>query len=115
MTMLLLALCAALALTLVVEVGLYLLVYGRGSGDVSLVIGVNLITNPLLNFVLWLTAFFSHLNIDIITIGLELVVIGFEGWCYRRFGKNFHHPFLFSVAANACSFGLGWVVQRVLR
>jgi len=105
----------ALALTLLVEVGLYLLVYGREGKDIGLVIGVNLITNPPLNFLLWLVVFFGHLNTDIITMVLELVVVGFEGWCYRRFAKSIRRPFMFSLAANACSFGLGWGLQRILR
>jgi len=115
MIALFLVLLAALALTLLVEGGLYLLIYGRRGGDLLLVIGVNLITNPPLNFVLWLAALFTHLNTDIITLVLELVAAGFEGWCYRRFAKSMRHPFLFALVANACSFGLGWGLQRILR
>ncbi len=110
-----LAFGGALLLTIVIEGGLYLLLFGRKAEDLRLVIAVNLITNPALNLLLWLAAAFMTLNTVIITIVLELVVVVFEGWCYRRFARELHHPFLFSLAANACSLSLGWALQRVLR
>ena len=104
---LLLSLLLSLGLTEAFECAFALLTGKRGKA-LLLCILVNIITNPpvvLLRFLSgggWL-----------FIAGLELAAVVAEGLLYRYSGL-YRRPFLFSLAANALSFSLGLLIQRLI-
>lgn len=96
-----------LALTLAVELPLALLWGVRGQ-DLLLCTLANVLTNPavvLLNLIFpapWLLLL------------LECAAVGVEGGVYRLCARHIRAPFLFSLWANGCSFGLGLVIGGIL-
>ena len=49
----------------------------------------------------------------IVKIALEVIAIITEGYYYKRYGQDFRHPFVFSTAANAVSFGTGLLIHAL--
>ena len=104
---LLLSLLLSLGLTELIECAFALTLKKRGKALLLCAL-VNLITNPpvvLLQRLLgggWL-----------MVVGLELAVVIAEGLLYRYSGL-FKRPFLFSLAANALSFSLGFLINQLI-
>ena len=104
---LLLSLLLSLGLTELIECAFALTLKKRGKA-LPLCALVNLITNPpvvLLQRLLgggWL-----------MVAGLELAVVIAEGLLYHYSGL-FKRPFLFSLAANALSFSLGFLINQLI-
>jgi hypothetical protein len=111
---LLIALAISLALTLVFEMSFFYIVGKRNKKDLLLVIMVNVLTNPVVVLLYWLAYFYTNWNTVIVLIPLEAFAVLTEGYYYRKYGQGFKRPFLFSFAANAFSFTLGFLVQRVV-
>ena len=44
-------------------------------------------------------------------IPLELFAVLTEGFYYKKYGRCFRRPYLFSLAANMVSFGIGELIQ----
>jgi len=111
---LLFSLGLSLALTIGFEAGFFLLIGKRNKKDLLLLLLVNILTNPIVVLLYWLAASFTDWNIYIVLIPLELFAVVTEGYYYKKYGQSFRRPFLFSLAANAFSFGIGWLLQAFL-
>jgi hypothetical protein len=79
--------------------------------DILLVLLVNILTNPVVVLLYWLTIFYTQWNTIIILIPLELFAILTEGYYYKTYGSSFRRPYLFSTAVNIFSFGTGVLIQ----
>jgi len=106
-----LSMALSLALSLVFETGFFLLVGKRDRKDILLLLLVNVLTNPVVVLLYWLTALYTTLNTYFVIVPLELFAILTEGYYYRRYGNSFRSPYLFSLAANIFSFGIGEFIQ----
>ena len=109
---LLTALAVSLAATLVFETGFFFLSGKRGRKDLLLVLSVNIITNPAVVLLYWLAVLYTDLSTTPVKAALEIFAVLVEGYYYKKYGQHFRRPFLFSLAANAVSFGLGVLIQR---
>ena len=107
MSSLFFALFRSLALTLLLETAFFLLCGKRDKKDMLLCWLLNVLTNPAVVLFYWL-AVFGGLNRPATALLLEASAIAAEGWGYRRYGRGFGHPFLFSLAANLFSYGVGY-------
>lgn len=96
-----------LALTLLIELPVAL-AWGLRGRDLLLCALVNLLTNPV---VVLLHGLFPAWPV---TLLLEGAAVAVEALCYRRCGDHIPRPWLFSLAANALSFGAGLWIGRLL-
>lgn len=106
------ALGISLGLTLVLELS-FALLWRKGSRALLLVALVNLLTNPpvALTALLW-----RHRALPgyvPLAAALELGAIFVEGLIYRK-SREFSRPYLFSLCANAFSFGVGFLLNHLL-
>ena len=109
------SLVVSFALTLVLETGIFL-IYKRGKflkKDLLLVVLVNIITNPIVVLAYWLVMLYTGWNIVIVIILLETFAVLTEGYCYKKYGHDFKHPYLFSFVANTFSFGIGMLIGGI--
>ena len=103
----LVALGVSLGLTLVFE-GLFALLWGlRGRAL------VNLLTNPPLVFLVLCWRHFGPAPAWLPVPFLEALAVWVEGRFYKRDGEKVRRPFLFSLCANAFSYGLGLLVGAI--
>ena len=103
----------SLLLTLGIELAFALLMKKRGCA-LAVTALVNVVTNPpvVLSVLLW--QFYGLPALPAVIALLEALAILAEGAVYRRC-EAFSHPWLFSLGANLLSFGLGAVLNLVLR
>ena len=118
-TTVLISLALSLLATLVLESGFYLLIcklrlVKLDKKDLLLLVLVNVITNPVVVLSYWLVVIYTSWDIRLVLILLELFAVITEGWYYKKYGNNFRRPFLFSLAANVFSYGVGAVVQMLI-
>jgi len=107
------ALGVSLALTLAVELGFALVCRHRGK-TLLLVALVNVLTNPLVVQAALLWRFFALPGYAAAVAVLELLAVWAEGALYRKSRLGFARPYVFSLAANALSFGLGLLLRFIL-
>ena len=112
-TLLLSSLAISLALTVLLETGFFLLAGKRHKKDLVLLVLVNVLTNPVVVLSFWLITHYTNWNPYLSLIPLEVFAVLTEGYYYKKYGKEFRRPFLFSLAANAFSFGLGELLQLI--
>lgn len=93
----------SLGLTLVLELIIAFFLGYRGKSTLSVVILVNILTNPA---AVWL-----HTSVGLPQIPIEILVVIIEYYVYRKF--DFDHPLRLSIAANGISWGLGLVLQML--
>jgi hypothetical protein len=105
------ALIVCLAATVLLETGFFLAIGKRGKKDLLLVALVNVITNPVVVLLYWTAAVYTDWNTLVVLIPLELFAIVTEGYYYKRYGRGFRRPYLFSIFANMFSYGIGALVQ----
>ena len=103
----------SLALTIVIEAGFFLALRKRNKRDLLLVILVNVITNPVVVLLFWLAALYTDWNRNLVIVPLEIFGVLTEWFFYKKYGAEFSRPFLFSLSANAVSFGAGLLLQLV--
>jgi len=112
------SLAISLALTLVLETGFFLIIMsikGRhDKKDTALVVMVNILTNPAVVLLYWLATLYTSINYVIILAPLEISAVFIEGYIYKEHGRYFKHPYIFSIAANAFSFGMGVIIQIII-
>ena len=110
---LIISLAVSLLLTIILETGFFFIVKIRkwNKKDLGLVILVNIITNPIVVLLNWLTVMYTEYNTVIILILLEIFAIVTEGCYYKKYGKSFGHPYLFSFLANMFSYWIGILIQ----
>ena len=106
------ALVVSLVLTILFETGFFLLVGKRDKKDLLLVVLVNVLTNPVVVLSYWLAFLYTDWNLTAVKVPLELFAVLTEGYCYKKYGRDFGRPYLFSVAANAFSYGAGVLLQK---
>ena len=107
------ALGLSLLLTLGIELAFALLTgkRGRALGVTAL---VNVMTNPPVVLTVLLWRYYGLPALPAAIALLETLVILAEGAVYRRC-EAFSHPWRFSLCANLLSFGLGALLNLVLR
>ena len=108
-----LSLGVSLGCTLVFELA-FALLWGLRGRDLLLCCLVNLLTNPpvVLCALLWRQygPGPGWLPVPLLEAGAVLT----EGIIYHRDGERVRRPFLFSLAANALSYGLGLLLNTLL-
>ena len=108
-------LIVALVLTVVLEVLIAILFNYRKKSEISIIVLINIITNPLLNYLLAVNNYFNWLSVNIfILILLEIIVVMIE-WLLLRYAirKNPKKLFLLSLVMNATSFIVGLLLFRL--
>jgi len=108
------SLAISLILTLALESGFFFIAGKRNIKDWLLLVMVNILTNPAVVLLYWLAVLYTDLHRAAIIVPLELAAVFIEGRCYRKYGENFKRPYLFSIAANAFSFGSGVIIQHFI-
>lgn len=98
---------ASLCLTLIIEL-LYAAGWRVKGKDLWLIVGMNILTNPLV--VLWNSWMYSH-GYLISTLLPELAAITTEAVLLKRFGKNISYPVLLAVCINVFSYVLGLFIN----
>ena len=106
----LLSLGLSLGLTLLFEVP-FAALWGLRRRDLSLCVLVNVLTNPIvvLCTLLW-RSYIPYSDVLPVAV-LEIAAIVTEGLLYRKLGEQIRRPLLFSVCANALSYGLGLLIN----
>ena len=110
------SLVLSLFFTVVLEAGFFALKSKLFPGshdkkDLMLVVLLNVITNPVVVMLYWITVLYTNRNTATVLIPLELFAILTEGYYYKKYGSGFHRPYLLSAAANIFSFGTGFLIQ----
>ena len=108
------SLAISLILTLALETGFFFIAGKRNIKDLLLLVMVNIITNPAVVLIYWLMIMYTDLHRAAIIVPLELFAVFIEGRYYKKYGHDFKHPYLFSIAANAFSFGSGVIIQQFI-
>lgn len=101
-----LSLVVSLFLTLFLETGFAFILKKRNK-DLLLVVLVNILTNPAVVLLYWLTKKYTLYDTILVTTILETLAILVEAFYYKKFGDQFKTPFLFSLGTNAFSYGMG--------
>ena len=107
---LLTALAVSLALTLVLETVFFLVIGKRNKMDLLLLLLVNIITNPVVVLIYRILVIFVELRSFLIIIPLEILAVLTEGFYYKKYGRSFKRPYVFSLCANAFSYLTGLVL-----
>lgn len=106
-----------LALTIFLELVFALVAGINHKRDLSLVVLVNCVTNPLAVMVIPLLSTVMMINwmrLALIVIVVETLVVAAEWLLYKRYAETVHRPFLFSLAANCFSFLVGTVIINII-
>lgn len=111
---LLVALGLSLATTLVLEAGFFLLIGKRNKKDLLLVILVNVLTNPVVVLLYWLSVMYTVWDRTLVKIPLEFFAVATEWLYYKKYASEIRRPFIFSLSANVFSFGIGMLLQQLL-
>ncbi len=76
---------------------------------------VNILTNLALNIgLVFLRTYVYYKTVNLLTYVFEILIFIAEALLYRKFLKNFRHPFLLSLTANLASYGAGVLVSLLL-
>ncbi|NLC89909.1 MAG: hypothetical protein GX681_07600 [Clostridiaceae bacterium] len=101
----------SLALTLLFESLFFFIVGKRSKWDWLLLLLLNVLTNPVVVMSWYLLRAFTKLNLLLVLVFLETAAVVVEGCFYRKYAETIKRPFCFSLAANACSFGAGKLIE----
>ncbi|MCL2694794.1 MAG: hypothetical protein FWE69_00520 [Clostridiales bacterium] len=101
----------SLGLTLLIELGVALL-WRVPRRDLWLVVLVNILTNPPVVLLAILSRDILRLSPLLCYPVLEGLAVWTEGAVYKRF-SHIRRPYLFSLLANAVSFFIGFLLQRL--
>lgn len=112
-----LALLRALVSTIILE-SLFAIIFikNRKVYDLVVVALINVITNPVVNYVHLL---YIRLNPNygferyILIAVLEMLVVLVEWKLFENFIEKIQHPFWFALGINAFSFGIGSLLQFI--
>jgi len=107
----LIPLAVSLALTIALETGFFLLTGKRDRKDMLLLVLVNVVTNPVVVLLYLLASMYTDWNLIWVIIPLEAFAILTEGYYYKKYGRCFKRPYLFSAAANMFSYWIGMLIQ----
>jgi hypothetical protein len=103
----------ALLYTEIIEVVVGFLLGFRDKKSILAIVFINLITNPILNYILWLNNYYSFLRINTKVIILFEIIIVFIEWRLLLFAlrRNSGKLLILSILMNLCSFLLGSAIQ----
>jgi hypothetical protein len=104
----------ALLITILVEATVAIVLGYRKKLEIATIILINIITNPLLNYLLFMTNYLGIIRVN--TIGvlfLELIIVLVE-WLLLRFvlQQDPKKLFVLSLAMNLCSYLAGVLIFR---
>ena len=105
-----LSLGVSLGLTLAFELP-FAALWGLKKRDLTLCALVNLLTNPLVVVCTLLWRHYVPLPEFLPVAALETAAVVTEGLIYRELGERIRRPMLFSLCANALSYGLGLLIN----
>lgn len=106
------SLAVSLSLTEVLEVVFALVVHVRGRGLLLLLL-VNVVTNPVVVLAHFFFRRYTDIPAYVIWPPLEAMAALAEALIYKNCGDQVKKPFLFSLGANAFSFGVGAMVNLI--
>jgi hypothetical protein len=104
----------SLVLTIVLELIFAFIAGIRNKKDFMLVTLVNILTNPPVVLAYYLFTYYTMWNKVVVIIPLEILAILVEAYYYKSYGKNFRHPLVFSLFANAISLCIGTMISLLL-
>ena len=108
-------LAVSLALTVIIE-GAFALLWGvRGRRELALTVLVNCLTNPAVVLLRHTAVRLWRWSAAPVTAVLECAAAAVEWRCYRAFSEQIRRPLLFSLFANAVSFGTGCLLNFLWR
>jgi hypothetical protein len=81
--------------------------------NILLIILVNILTNPIVVLTYFLTQLYTGWNVVYVLIIMESAAVITEWFFYKTRGMGFRKPFLFSIAANGFSYGVGFLIQII--
>lgn len=104
-----------LLLTLLIEISVALIFGYRNKFVLLSIILVNLITNPLLNYILWLNNSVGFFYITVINLILFEIAVVIVEWLLLVFAlrKNYKSLLLLSFTMNFVSFIMGLVFHEI--
>lgn len=107
--------CISLLLTLIFELG-YALLWGiRDRHDLILAVLVNVLTNPIVVFVVYYVRFRRcAVHLGWLTAVLEVFAVVTEALLYQKHARTIDRPWLFSLSANAFSYAMGELLNDIL-
>lgn len=110
------SLCISLIVTNMVEVAIAVLCKVRDEDNISKLIGINCLTNPVVVFI---TNMCISLNNNVLTVivvlVLELIVLFVEGYLFKKFLKNIKiNPYVLSLCLNSTSFIFGLLLEVIV-
>lgn len=101
-------------LTIVIELAVAILFGFRKKIEIITIIFVNLLTNPVLNYFLWVNDYFSFFKSNLLlTLFLEVVVV-FVEWKLLMYilQEKSNKLFRLSLAMNFCSYIAGVLIFK---
>ncbi len=104
----------SLSLTLVLELT-YAWIWGvRNRHDLILVSSVNILTNPVVVFVVYFLHFRDvSVQYGWVTAVMEVGAVVTEALLYKKFARSISRPWLFSLSANAFSYAAGELINKL--
>ena len=103
----------SLVLTIILELIFAFIAGIRNKKDFMLVTLVNILTNPPVVLAYYLFTYYTMWNKVLILLPLEILAVLAEAYYYQSYGKNIHHPLLFSLFANGFSFVMGAFISMI--
>ena len=103
----------SLGLTLLIETG-FALACGKRGRDLALVALANVLTNPVVVLTALLCRAYTALPPAAYIAPMEALATLTEALVYRNAARDIRRPLLFSLCANALSYGLGLALGRIL-
>ena len=104
----------SLFLTLVLELFFVWRVGKASKRDLLLAFLVNVLTNPFVVSMYYITFFYTNWNQTLVICVLEVSAVLVEWICYKKCGEKITYPFLLSAGANGFSYFLGGVIDRLI-
>lgn len=108
------SLLSALVLTVLIELIIAFLLGYRTKSEIIAIICVNLITNPVLNYLLLLNYHFSIIKAEellVLFLELSVVLVEWRLLVYALQQKSWQ-LFLLSLVMNSCSYLIGVLIFR---
>lgn len=101
----------SLACTLVLELVFAVLVRMKGRKNYILLVLVNILTNPVVVLLYYITRCCTRIPIIPVLLLLEVSAVVVEGTYYKKYGEGIRNPMLFSIGANLFSYWVGELLQ----
>lgn len=111
------SLTISLFLTVVIEVSLAAIAKVRDEENLTTVLWVNVLTNPVVVFIAnMISMIFENYFITMVSIYiLEILVLIVEGFLFKKYLKNVKmKPYLFALYLNGISFFIGEIINWIL-